>query len=65
MKYNAFISYRKISSVNADWIRQNIAGNSEYHLPEGVVGITFQPGDGNQGRYDLAVEKFKEWLQRH
>ena len=38
---------------------------SEYHLPEGVVGITFQPGDGNQGRYDLAVEKFKEWLQRH
>ena len=34
MKYNAFISYRKTSSVNADWIRQSIAGNSEYSLED-------------------------------
>ena len=38
---------------------------SEYHLPPGIVGILFQPGDGNQGRYDIAVEKFKEWSQQH
>lgn len=34
---------------------------SEYNLPQGVVGIVFQPRDGNQGRYEIAVEKFKEW----
>ena len=34
MKYNAFISYRKTYSVNADWIRQSIAGNSEYSLED-------------------------------
>ena len=37
----------------------------EYNLPQGVVGIAFQPGDGNQGRYEIAVEKFKEWQQKH
>lgn len=30
--YNAFISYRKSSSVNADWIRQNIADKSAFSL---------------------------------
>ena len=34
---------------------------SEYHLPNGIVGIDFQPWDGNQGRYEIAVAKFKEW----
>ena len=38
---------------------------SEYNLPQGVVGIVFQPGDGNQGRYEIAVEKFKEWNQQY
>lgn len=38
---------------------------SEYHLPKGIVGIVFQPGDGNQGRYEIAVEKFKEWACQH
>lgn len=38
---------------------------SEYHLPKGVVGIIFQPGDGNQGRYEIALEKFKEWISRY
>ena len=37
----------------------------EYHLPQGVVGISFQPGDGNHGRYEIAIEKFKEWQQQH
>ena len=37
----------------------------EYNLPQGVVGISFQPGDGNQGRYEIAIEKFKEWQQKH
>ena len=37
----------------------------EYNLPQGVVGISFQPGDGNQGRYEIAIEKFKEWQQQH
>ena len=34
---------------------------SEYHLPNGFGGIDFQPMDGNQGRYEIAVAKFKEW----
>lgn len=38
---------------------------SEYHLPQGIVGISFQPGDGNQGRYEIAKEKFNEWRQQH
>lgn len=37
----------------------------EYNLPQGVVGISFQPGDGNQGRYEIAIEKFKEWQEQH
>ena len=28
--YNAFISYRKLSPVNADWIRQSIVDKSVY-----------------------------------
>lgn len=37
----------------------------EYHMPQGTVGITFQPGDGNQGRYEIAIDKFNEWRQQH
>lgn len=37
----------------------------EYHLPQGVVGIVFQPGDGNQGRYEVAIDKFNEWRKQH
>ena len=37
----------------------------EYHLPQGVVGILFRPEDGNDGRYEIAIEKFKEWQQQH
>lgn len=32
-----------------------------FHMPKGTVGILFQPGDGNQGRYEIAKEKFLEW----
>lgn len=38
---------------------------SEYHLPHGIVGISFQPGDGSQGIYEIAKEKFNEWKLRH
>lgn len=37
---------------------------SEYHLPKWVVGIIIQPGDGNQGRYEIALEKSQEWISR-
>lgn len=37
----------------------------EFHLPQGTVGISFQPGDGNQGRYEIAIEKLNEWKQQH
>ena len=33
----------------------------EYHLPQGIVGIMFQPGDGNQGRYEIAIDKYNTW----
>lgn len=33
----------------------------QYHLPQGIVGLHFQPGDGNQGRYEIAIEKYNTW----
>ena len=33
----------------------------EYHLPQGIVGIVFQPGAGNQGRYEIAIDKYNTW----
>ncbi len=38
---------------------------SEFYLPKGVVGIVFEPGDGNQGRFEIAKDKFKEWQLQH
>ncbi len=34
---------------------------SAFHFPRGTVGILFQPGDGDNGRYEIAKEKFFEW----
>lgn len=38
---------------------------SEFYLPKGVAGIAFNPGDGNQGRFEIAKDKFKEWQCAH
>jgi hypothetical protein len=38
---------------------------SEFYLPKGVAGIVFNPGDGNQGRFEIAKDKFKEWQLQH
>ena len=38
---------------------------SEFNLPKGVVGIGFEPGDGNQGRLEIAKDKFREWQLQH
>ena len=35
-----------------------------YHFLKGIVGIVFQPYDGHQGRYELAIEKYKNWEQK-
>jgi len=37
---------------------------STFNLPKGTVGISFNPGDGNKGRYDIACIKFREWMQQ-
>ena len=36
-----------------------------FHMPRGTVGILFRPGDGNQGRYEIAKEKFLEWKKSY
>lgn len=65
-KYNNFSIYAEIEDAR-DKEKEIVFLNMEdlsvhqYHLPQGTVGLLFQPGDGNQGRYEIAIEKYNTW----